>query len=264
MSVFQNMNQFNQTPIKGAVAGNMSPSTVSCQIVSTSTNTLVPGDYVKIVDGTASSILVDKAAATDVPFGAVVFSPKKDSFVAGDILEVVGALGIMFMESQAAIARGASLEFVPTGTLVKTNAGVNPICGQALDKATGANQVIRVLIAQTINQGLPDDVEAVTLADDIVVLTPGAVVALDPTLGGLFQLTPAANGTINAASVNSLHQRITVEVITSGTTSYTLTFGTNFKSAGTLATGTTTAKKFMVVFESDGTEWVEVSRTTAL
>jgi hypothetical protein len=53
-------------------------------------------------------------------------------------------------------------------------------------------------------------------------------------------------------------------ITTSGTTSYTLTFGTNFKSTGTLATGTTTAKVFVITFVYDGTNLNEVSRTAAM
>lgn len=53
-------------------------------------------------------------------------------------------------------------------------------------------------------------------------------------------------------------------ILTSGTTSYTMTFGTGFKSTGTLATGTTTAKYFVVSFISNGTFVIETSRTTAM
>jgi hypothetical protein len=53
-------------------------------------------------------------------------------------------------------------------------------------------------------------------------------------------------------------------ILTSGTTSYTLTFGTGFKTTGTLATGTVTAKIFIVHFISDGTNMIEVKRSTAI
>jgi hypothetical protein len=147
--IFQNMNQLAQTPIKGAIAGKVSPSVVSCQIIGTSVATLVPGDYVKLVTGTGNTILVDKAGLTDQPFGAVVFNPKKDKFVAYDEIEVCLAFGIMFMESGASITRGDQLQFTPTGSLVITNAG-NPVCGLALDPASGANQVLRVLILNAL------------------------------------------------------------------------------------------------------------------
>jgi hypothetical protein len=55
-----------------------------------------------------------------------------------------------------------------------------------------------------------------------------------------------------------------VIVITSGTTTRTVTFGTGFKSTGTLATGTDAARRFVFQFISDGTNLVEVSRTAAI
>lgn len=56
----------------------------------------------------------------------------------------------------------------------------------------------------------------------------------------------------------------TLIILTSGTSSYTITFGSGFKSTGTLATGTTSARVFVVKFVSDGTNLYEVSRTSAM
>ena len=55
-----------------------------------------------------------------------------------------------------------------------------------------------------------------------------------------------------------------VIVITSGTTSRTVTFGTGFKTTGTLATGTSADRRFVFHFISDGTNLVEVSRTASI
>jgi hypothetical protein len=65
--------------------------------------------------------------------------------------------------------------------------------------------------------------------------------------------------TVPAAGV-----RCSVMILTSGTTSYTITFGTGFKPTGTLATGTTTAKVFIVNFISNGTNLYEAGRTAAM
>ena len=56
----------------------------------------------------------------------------------------------------------------------------------------------------------------------------------------------------------------TVVIVTVGTTSRTVTFGTGFASTGTLATGTAADRRFVVRFISDGTRLLEVSRTTAI
>jgi hypothetical protein len=56
----------------------------------------------------------------------------------------------------------------------------------------------------------------------------------------------------------------TVIILTSGVTSYTITFGTGFKSTGTLATGTVTARVFVITWISDGTNLYEARRTAAI
>ncbi len=118
-------------------------------------------------------------------------------------------------------------------------------------------------IVQALANADGSNISAVSYGN-VVTLTAGAVVSVDPNLGSVFKLTPGEDETLNAASVPSAGQRISLVVTTSGTTSRTLTFGTNFKSTGTLATGTTTAKVFTVNFVSDGVNWNETSRTTAM
>lgn len=97
-------------------------------------------------------------------------------------------------------------------------------------------------------------------------LTSSATIALDaaPLYGNIYTLTPAHTATINLTNPKA-GKPLWLYITTSGTTSYTLTFGTNFRSAGTLATGTVDAKIFLVKFLCvDGTNFVEESRTVAL
>lgn len=146
------MNQFVGANIKGQVDKIITPSTFPVQIVSTSVHTFVPGDAVKI-SGTAGNgaILVEICAATDVPFGFVPYTTKKNSYIAGEALEVLAPGSVLYLESAAAITAGASLEFVPTGSLIQTNAGTYPICGIALDSAAAANDLIRCLVRSSIS-----------------------------------------------------------------------------------------------------------------
>lgn len=94
-------------------------------------------------------------------------------------------------------------------------------------------------------------------------LGSAATVTFTPTTA-VTQHTPTQNETINFATPAPAGTELFLEVITSGASSFTLTFGSNTKSTGTLATGTTTGKYFVVAFVSDGTNWVETSRTTAM
>lgn len=77
------------------------------------------------------------------------------------------------------------------------------------------------------------------------------------------QLTPNSTRTLTT-TIAPAGQRRTLIILTSGTTSYTLTFGTGFRANGTLATGTVTAKRFVLQFVSDGTTMNEISRTVAI
>lgn len=77
------------------------------------------------------------------------------------------------------------------------------------------------------------------------------------------KVTPTATATYTT-TVPPAGTRCTLLILTSGTSSFTITFGTGFKPTGTLATGTTAARVFVVVFVSDGTNLYEVSRTVAM
>jgi hypothetical protein len=99
----------------------------------------------------------------------------------------------------------------------------------------------------------------------VVALTAGASVAIDPRQGDVFTLTPDQATSITITPVIAGQSRITLIITTSGTSSFTLTFSTGFAvTAGTLATGTSTAKTFVVTFTNNGTGYVEAGRTAAM
>lgn len=77
------------------------------------------------------------------------------------------------------------------------------------------------------------------------------------------QLTPNSTRTLTTAVPRAGEYR-TLIILTSGTTSYTITFGSGFKTTGTLATGATSARRYVINFVSDGTSLIEMSRTVAI
>lgn len=101
------------------------------------------------------------------------------------------------------------------------------------------------------------------VATKVSALTSSATIALNAALGNVFTLTAGHTATINATG-GTAGQMLYIVVLTSGTNSYTLTFGTAFKTTGTLATGSSDAKTFAMTFINDGTNFVEVARTTAM
>lgn len=122
--------------------------------------------------------------------------------------------------------------------------------------AAGANRPARIYASSGITA--PDtNTAAATPA------TTGTM-SVNMATATVFTITPTGSCTFNASG-GTPGQRVTFYITTSGTSSYTLTWGTNFKVTGTLATGTVSGKVFTVSFVcKDGTEWAEVSRTTAM
>ena len=77
------------------------------------------------------------------------------------------------------------------------------------------------------------------------------------------KLTVTASRTLTTTVPAASCEAFTI-ILTSGTTTYTITFGTGFKPTGTLATGTTSGKVFVIHWISDGTNLYEAGRTAAM
>lgn len=92
--------------------------------------------------------------------------------------------------------------------------------------------------------------------------TTGTVAAVFTNIS-VMTIVPTGACTINASG-GITGQEVILVVTTSGTSSFVLTFNTNFKSTGTLTTGTVTGKVFTISFVYDGTNYNETSRTTAM
>ena len=95
-----------------------------------------------------------------------------------------------------------------------------------------------------------------------VTLSTGAT-AMAAATNSSVKVTPNANATYTT-TVPAAGLRFTILILTYGTTSRTITFGSGFKSVGTLATGTVTARVFAISFISDGTNLYETGRTIAM
>lgn len=92
--------------------------------------------------------------------------------------------------------------------------------------------------------------------------TTGAMTA-NMAAARVLTITPTGACTFNASGGTAGHE-VTFAITTSGASSFTLTWGTNFRKTGTLATGTTTARFFSVTFVCvNGTIWQETARTAA-
>jgi hypothetical protein len=283
MGQYQNLNQFQQAPILGDSATKVNLNTLSVQVDPNSTNTILAGDAVYMTTTSGTTILVDKCTATVQPLGYVFYSLKYDQFVAGDNMEIGLVGSILYAQADGTITRGNNLEYVPSANLVTgprmlVSGGVNPISGLALDNATDT-QIFRFIVIgsaavsgtfsggtinnTTIGASTPSTGKFTALETVVTALSTGTTSALNPNLGGVFTLTPIQSTTINASAALP-GSEITIIVTTNTTTAYTVTFGTNFRAASTLSTGTSSGKAFILSFQSEGTNWYEVARSGAL
>jgi hypothetical protein len=153
---------------------------------------------------------------------------------------------------------GGTVTLTPTaiGALASTGTPAIPSGATATTQAAGDN---------TTSVATDAFVKRETQPIGTVALTPGTTVTLTPSVNtSVFTLTPAQTTTLNGGTMIA-GQRFSVVVTTSGTTSYTITFGTNFKTTATLATGTVTAKIFVIDFIcTSTTQAVETGRTAAI
>jgi len=120
----------------------------------------------------------------------------------------------------------------------------------------------------TIGATTPATVKASSLTStsvitDSFITKANGTLALAFASNGVVQVTPTAGGTFTS-TVPPAGTRTTLIVLTTGTTTYTMTFGTGFKTTGTLVTGTVAARRFIFQFISDGTSLIEASRTIAI
>ncbi len=102
-----------------------------------------------------------------------------------------------------------------------------------------------------------------TCAPAPAVLGTTGTVNVNPYQGDTLTITPTGAVTLNALW-SAVDKIIKIIVTTSGASSFNITFGSNFKSQGILATGTASGKVFVVTFVGDGTNFNEMCRTTAM
>lgn len=116
-------------------------------MASVSSGVLVAGTVVKLKDGTTDIPQVEVVAATtDVPFGVVPYGAINNEIGDKEVFTVASDYSIITMEANGAISRGAKVMAVISGAKVATATDGNYAIGIALDKATSAGDIIRVLL----------------------------------------------------------------------------------------------------------------------
>lgn len=144
----QNQNQFNQAPMLGSadLAFNFNTKSAIINPNSVAGSQLQVGQAMKLIAGNVPGLLVDVAAITDKPFGVIANVLKKNTYSAGQAVEIACKGNVLYLETSAAVARNAVVQNDPTGPTVSTLSGGNVAIGRALDQASGTGQLIRVEI----------------------------------------------------------------------------------------------------------------------
>lgn len=149
-----NQNQFSLTPILGSLVQGTSSNVKTVRINPASTATiLVAGQAMKLSDVAGSEIVVDAVASAtaDKVYGVILFNPKKNTHVKGDVVELACAGSVVWLETTAAIARGALVATDYTGPTVATDAvSTHQITGVCLSKPTATGQLAAIEIAPSV------------------------------------------------------------------------------------------------------------------
>jgi hypothetical protein len=141
-------NQFALTPFLGTVDQRYNYNTKTVEMDATLVAPVYAGQAVKIVDsvGGVPKVIAVTADADDV-FGFINYDVKSKLYAKGDMAEISQAGNVIYLYATGAIARGAqvTLNAALVGYVAqKVASSGDDIVGWALDKATAADQLIRV------------------------------------------------------------------------------------------------------------------------
>lgn len=151
---------------------------------------------------------------------------------------------------------GGPVEFIAaSSSIAPSNSVFRDVADNVLKTRNNAGSLEKIITTGNIGD---------THTATATAATTGAMTTTVVAASSVFTITPTGDCTFNASG-GAAGQRITFVITTSGTTTRNLTWGTNFKSTGVLATGAADAKVFTVSFVcTNGTTWVETSRTVAM
>jgi hypothetical protein len=147
VSTYQNQNQFKQTSLLGQVDFTVNPNIKSAKIDPASIATVLQaGQAFKLVDVAGDELIVDVAAVTEKAYGVAIYNPRKNLFAVGDTIELACVGTVLYLETSAAVARGARVQLDPTGPTVATLTSYATNCqiGMMLSKPTATGQLARV------------------------------------------------------------------------------------------------------------------------
>lgn len=157
----------------------------------------------------------------------------------------------------------------PTG-ITKTHVGLGSVDNTADTAKPVSTATQTALNGKAASSHTHAESEVTNLTTDLAAKQPRVYTALaNGTLAmalgtnTVVKVTPTGNSTFTT-TIPAAGTMCKIIILTSGVSSFTITFGTGFKPTATLATGTTTSRVFVVSWVSDGTNLYETGRTAAM
>ena len=134
--------------LKGRLDLQANIDSLSCIIDSTQATAIKAGTPVKVIATSSKLPHIVAAASGDLILGFVKHSPRKESFAAGEVVEVSYGGDVMYLEADAAIDAGVPVNVTDFTDMAVAKIGTSAgsTVGFALEKATAAGQLIRVLL----------------------------------------------------------------------------------------------------------------------
>jgi len=113
----------------------------------TSTDKLPVGAFVKLYGSSTSTThpVCAVCAATDVPYGMVVYDVRKSDYAVGEKFAIAKSGDVVFCEAAGAVSVGAKVQFNPTGWKVDdSTTSTYAYVGKAITAASAAGDLIQV------------------------------------------------------------------------------------------------------------------------
>lgn len=214
----------------------------------------------KLADVATGNVLISGGVGVAPSYGKVGLT----THVSGTLAVANGGTGAATLTGYVIAAGTAAM--TASATIPNTDvSGLGTMSTQAASGVaiTGGTINGASVGATTASTVRGSSLTSTSVITDSFVTRAAGTLALAFATNGVVQVTPNATGTFTT-TVPPAGTRCTLIVLTSGATSFTMTFGTGFKTTGTLATGVTTARYFIFEFISDGTNLIESSRTVAI
>jgi hypothetical protein len=151
---------------------------------------------------------------------------------------------------------GATITNSSIGSSNPSTGAFTTLSSSGTNTLSGTTNLSGTLNAATAN--LTGKLSGKVIVHATSVLTSAGTVAVDASGNDIFYINPTSTGTLTATGY-SAGQIVRFIIYTSGTASTgTLTFGTGFKSTGTLTMPAYTGKYSIVSFVCDGTNLIQI------